>query len=690
MNRGEVLWLYIALPQLSLLALFPDEAYEEEAADEDAARFIWAMLPEPYLGPTPEDYGDPGWSDSSVPEHPDDDLPMTLPTFKLLPDYPHLEPSDASGSGVRVVGSGVARAPSEWALRFPASLRGVQPFEVLLEDPSITQAQRHSKVKPTTDATETSLLRSTMGFFTAAEASWVYASGTEVPASYRAVISEFVAGLTEDLVTMIARLYLWYSTRPKELCVLLCAYAVHARSSKGKGVDGFGAKFTPSSLRHRFNCIAHQMLVYHQAQERHGCGAKDFSKPQFLERNHAVWGELWTTVDGACKLAAAAGEVSLLPKRAQPVTAEAIAAAQPMLDTTTPDGLQNQALLYIGVNGHLRVSELHALKRSHFQLVKDPQDTAGRDMYQLCALACKNWTGGLSEAGRPPPKKYIAPNAQYTPMGDPFVDAKYCPFYCIKLFLEKIPADCGCDNLFLRPNLHFRAKNRWYIGQPLSVRTLAERIFAITGQSSHCLKRTGATALAEDESFTDEYRLDMGGWKSRDSMAAYAHHGAAKRGKASAMMSAKVSLAPPAAKEVADVWAPAATSLVPAVAAPAAAPATPTAPCVASSQYAVGVVAPPPLSQQESAVPAVSASVPAAQAAGSPCMGSSSCPPPPSSGVPSFAAMWPGNCGQFAGQLSMMSQQMSAFQLQMQMSSIQLQMQSMQKLMESSKESSKE
>ncbi|KAL6755619.1 hypothetical protein V8C86DRAFT_3137538 [Haematococcus lacustris] len=57
------------------------------------------MLPEPYLGPTPEDYGDPGWSDCSVPEHPDDDLPMTLPTFKLLPDYPHLEPSDASGSG---------------------------------------------------------------------------------------------------------------------------------------------------------------------------------------------------------------------------------------------------------------------------------------------------------------------------------------------------------------------------------------------------------------------------------------------------------------------------------------------------------------------------------------------------------------------------------------------------------------
>ncbi|KAL6759179.1 hypothetical protein V8C86DRAFT_3133651 [Haematococcus lacustris] len=55
------------------------------------------MLPEPYLGPTPEDYGDPGWSDCS--EHPDDDLPMTLPTFKLLPDYPHLEPSDASGSG---------------------------------------------------------------------------------------------------------------------------------------------------------------------------------------------------------------------------------------------------------------------------------------------------------------------------------------------------------------------------------------------------------------------------------------------------------------------------------------------------------------------------------------------------------------------------------------------------------------
>ncbi|GFH32801.1 hypothetical protein HaLaN_32082 [Haematococcus lacustris] len=71
------------------------------------------MLPKPYLGPTPEESGDPGWSNCFVPEHPDDDLPMTLPTFKLLPDYPHLDPSDASGSGV-------------------------QPFQVLLEDLSIT------------------------------------------------------------------------------------------------------------------------------------------------------------------------------------------------------------------------------------------------------------------------------------------------------------------------------------------------------------------------------------------------------------------------------------------------------------------------------------------------------------------------------------------------------------------------
>ncbi|GFH12629.1 hypothetical protein HaLaN_08348 [Haematococcus lacustris] len=37
MNRGGVLLLYIALPQLSSLALFLAEAYEEKDADEEGA-----------------------------------------------------------------------------------------------------------------------------------------------------------------------------------------------------------------------------------------------------------------------------------------------------------------------------------------------------------------------------------------------------------------------------------------------------------------------------------------------------------------------------------------------------------------------------------------------------------------------------------------------------------------------------
>ncbi|KAL6763645.1 hypothetical protein V8C86DRAFT_3129709 [Haematococcus lacustris] len=155
----------------------------------------------------------------------------------------------------------------------------------------------------------------------------------------------------------------------------------------------------------------------------------------------------------------------MLPKRAPIVTPDAIAAAQPLLDTRTPEGLQNQTLLYIGVNGQFRINELHALQRSHFVVVQDAHDPDKRDMFKINALACKNWQGGLQDVGRPPPCKYIVPNPNYTATGDAYEDAK-------------------------------------------------------------------------DESFTDEYRLSMGGWKSRDAMAAYAHHGAAKRAKASAMMAA--------------------------------------------------------------------------------------------------------------------------------------------------------
>ncbi|KAJ9529199.1 hypothetical protein QJQ45_007895 [Haematococcus lacustris] len=46
-----------------------------------------------------------------------------------------------------------------------------------------------------------------------------------------------------------------------------------ARSSERKGVLAFGAKLTPSSLCHRFNCIAHHLRVFHQALERLGCSA---------------------------------------------------------------------------------------------------------------------------------------------------------------------------------------------------------------------------------------------------------------------------------------------------------------------------------------------------------------------------------------------------------------------------------
>ncbi|GFH18763.1 hypothetical protein HaLaN_15619, partial [Haematococcus lacustris] len=123
-----------------------------------------------------------------------------------------------------------------------------------------------------------------------------------------------------------------------------------------------------------------------------------FTRPRFLVQGHSVWGELWDAVDGMCKLAAKAGEISLERKRAAPVSAAAIES--------------------------FRISELHGLKRHFFTIVKDSKDPAARDMFKVDYQACKNWQGGMKDAGRVPPEKFIVPNSEYVPTGDAYVDAK--------------------------------------------------------------------------------------------------------------------------------------------------------------------------------------------------------------------------------------------------------------------------
>ncbi|KAJ9515900.1 hypothetical protein QJQ45_016925 [Haematococcus lacustris] len=237
----------------------------------------------------------------------------------------------------------------------------------------------------------------------------------------------------------------------------------------------------------------------------------------------------------------------------------------------------------------------------------------------------------------------------------------HCPFLCVKLLLEKLPTPCAVDALFLKANDQYQKKNLWYIAQPLGIRTLSERVKAVTGYSSHCLKRTGATALAEDETCSDEFRLAMGGWKSRDAMAAYAHHGVAKRAKASALMSSQV--------------------------------------CVPLPAPAVPAAVPPPTPTVSSAEAAVPPSTPSAVHPPNPCHtpslgvcvgegvapGSCSTPPPPNPLMHGFAK-WPSSGVAMAEQMAMMSHQMAAFQVQMQLTSLQMQVQVMQQSMLPKKE----
>ncbi|GFH10947.1 hypothetical protein HaLaN_06353, partial [Haematococcus lacustris] len=137
------------------------------------------------------------------------------------------------------------------------------------------------------------------------------------------------------------------------------------------------------------------------------------------------------------------------------------------------------------------------MKRCHFELHKDSRDPVGRETYKVDCLAIKNVQGGMKDAKYTIKPKYIVPNPSYSPTGDVYTDAKFCPFICCKLYFSKLPNGCETESVFLKPNTAYRKSNNWYCGQPMFEGTIKNRIKALTGLSSHALKRSGACALAE-------------------------------------------------------------------------------------------------------------------------------------------------------------------------------------------------
>ncbi|KAL6758590.1 hypothetical protein V8C86DRAFT_2592058, partial [Haematococcus lacustris] len=310
-----------------------------------------------YLGPTPTPSDDDDDDDIDY----DDDIPgdVDIGVFKLLPSLPF--PACPAGAGPSGAGPS---GPSLVALRAPVSLGPptVTPppgvllsapsgFQLLQADEAIAKAYQHSLVNPKTATTQRTMLKGTAAFFVDAEATKKYPDATDVPASFLPLIAEFVTHPFSTIPEQTQRMYDWVIGREMDLCTLFCAYAAHVRNTKSKSPDGLGVKFSSKSFVHRFNCLSSLLLLHHKELQMAGRGVAGFVRPQFLSQNHSVWGRLWNTIDGVTKLAARAGEISMVPRQAPTISPEAIEDAQPLLDTSTPEGLQNQFLLLIGVNG---------------------------------------------------------------------------------------------------------------------------------------------------------------------------------------------------------------------------------------------------------------------------------------------------------------------------------------------------
>ncbi|KAJ9521993.1 hypothetical protein QJQ45_024894 [Haematococcus lacustris] len=373
-----------------------------------------------------------------------DDEPLTLGVFNLMPDVnapvPGLLPCRRFPISIQWYVSlylmvwilpcwtvvGALCCCLQMCRCFMLLFADVSRYQMMAMDPSIAKAQLHSTVCPKTDATEKSLLKSTFAFFFEAHLKGVYADGITVPLCYKGLLRELLVDVSADIQDITHRLYVWVNERAADLCVLFCAYAArkYARNSKAKGEDGLGLKFPPKSFVHRFNCIAHQLFLHHQSLDRQGRAVPSFVRPQFLDAKHRVWGQLWNTVDGASKLAAQAGE--------------------------------------------FRIKELYSLTRNSFAEYTDPKDAESRVMYKLDPLACKNWNGGLKDAGRPPPCKFSVPNPDYVATGDSYADAKGCNNLGREQLVAALPAQLDAQGwnvqqYWLAPNQYWLAPNQYWL-----------------------------------------------------------------------------------------------------------------------------------------------------------------------------------------------------------------------------------
>ncbi|GFH32918.1 hypothetical protein HaLaN_32215, partial [Haematococcus lacustris] len=159
---------------------------------------------------------------------------------------------------------------------------------------------------------------------------------------------------------------------------------------------------------------------------------------------------MWKVVDGHDKAAFKAGEVTHTRKRAAIITEEDLVKALPHMDPATPQGCLNRVLYVLATGAFMRGDELVNLELHHLERMP-PDEENEEEVYKIKDIACKNWQGGIKEAGRDPPNKKIQATPALPAGLGVFEKAKLCPVAAIDVLLSKHPKESPSQRLFLKP-----------------------------------------------------------------------------------------------------------------------------------------------------------------------------------------------------------------------------------------------
>ncbi|KAJ9534198.1 hypothetical protein QJQ45_006978 [Haematococcus lacustris] len=388
-------------------------------------------------------------------------------------------------------------------------------LRAFIKAPKFADLATRSKAAASTQAKDKSQLKTSYQMFEDVLDNGTYADGEVASEEVMAALRLFLRKRPVTIEERCSHLYECYMKNPKVLCMVLCTLATGYRKSKD------GGKCNADSLRQRISSLARTVRGEHHRVKISENDMAPILQPDDLMDFKGRFALMWKVVDGHDKAAFKAGEVTHTRKRAAIITEEDLVKALPHMDPATPQGCMNRVLYVLATGAFMRGDELVNLELHHLERMP-PDEENEEEVYKIKDIACKNWQGGIKEAGRDPPNKKIQATPALPAGLGVFEKAKLCPVAAIDVLLSKHPKESPSQRLFLKPLPSVVAESEvWYSNAHVGISTLRLNFKTMFPKTTlHGGKRSAATAALSAGAPLPLVQK-AGGWKTVESVTPY-------------------------------------------------------------------------------------------------------------------------------------------------------------------------